>query len=71
MDTTFTTGGQARDGLSAGLTALMIRSKSSNWSQYVSPIQFFVPFLMAEFECNQENDLTTGISRNTLCNTEV
>ena len=38
VDTMSTTGGQARDGLSAGLTALMIRSQSSNWSHYTSPL---------------------------------
>ena len=52
MDTTFTTGGQAKDGLSAGLTALMIRSKSSNWSQYTSPLFSFESFLIAAIEKN-------------------
>ena len=42
VDTTSTTGGQAMEGLSAGLTALMSRSKGSNWSQHSSPFLFLV-----------------------------
>ena len=41
VDRTSTTGGQARDGLSARLTVLMTRSKRSNWRQLSSPLQIF------------------------------
>ena len=37
------------DGLSAGLPALMIRSQSSNWSQYPSAIKLLEFLLIAEF----------------------